>query len=103
LGAGFLFVVSAFPRLKGRGPTEAPPAVGGPSIALPGAAVPPRGPVKYRRENDGCVLYTVGPNIKDDGGYGLFLLGERKPSDNDQKYHAPGDDVGVRIPPPKPY
>ncbi len=56
--------------------------------------------LKYRREKEGYVLYAVGPNLKDDNGYGMQLLGERKPS-ADEPFPVPDDDVGVRVPLPE--
>jgi len=49
------------------------------------------GRVQYRREKDGYALHTVGPNLKDDGGYGRWPLGQK-----DFEY----DDVGFRVPLP---
>jgi hypothetical protein len=49
------------------------------------------GRVQYRREKEGYALYTVGPNLKDDGGYGRWPLGQK-----DFEH----DDVGFRVPLP---
>jgi len=49
------------------------------------------GRVQYRREKDGYALYAVGANLKDDGGYGRWPLGQK-----DFEY----DDVGFRVPLP---
>ena len=49
----------------------------------------------YARRGEGYLLYSVGPNGKDDGGKGL----------DDRKNNEDWDDVTVRVPavvPPKP-
>jgi hypothetical protein len=45
-------------------------------------------PLVYRREKDRFVLYSVGPNGKDDGGKNYFLAYTGKPSD-DVEFRAP--------------
>jgi len=46
-------------------------------------------PLIYRLEGKGYLLYSVGPNGKDDGG--LFYTDD-----------PPGDDIGIRVPAPEP-
>ena len=58
------------------------------------------GQIKYRQEKDGYVLYSVGPNLKDDGGLSVSVWGREKAPGDGQRGSELPDDVGFRVPLP---
>ena len=48
------------------------------------------GPFHYRRDGEGYLLYSVGPNSKDNGG--------RSHSDDPKRYDPDADDIAIRVP-----
>jgi type II secretory pathway pseudopilin PulG len=54
------------------------------------------GPLRYKRTKTGCVVYSIGPNGKDDGGASRSLS-----SDDDASVPPDADDVAIAMPWPK--
>ncbi len=65
------------------------------------AAVPEdpfaKGPLRYKRTETGCVVYSIGPNGKDDGGASRSFVG----SDDDASIPADADDLAIVMPWPE--
>ena len=57
------------------------------------------GPIRYKREPKGYVLYSVGPNGKDDGGRNYREKCQDSPDDKEPQIPAHADDFSVRLPP----
>ena len=51
------------------------------------------GPLRYKREGPGYVLYSVGRNGKDDGGRASWDNDQEHPGDNEGR-----DDIAIRVP-----
>jgi hypothetical protein len=51
--------------------------------------------IRYKREGTGYLLYSLGPNGKDDGGRGRHM---DPPPDEDEKLEEDADDIGFRMP-----
>jgi hypothetical protein len=64
------------------------------------AAVPvdpfANGPMRYKRTQTGCIVYSIGPNGKDDGGASHSFS-----SDDDASIPPDADDVAIVMPWPK--
>ena len=50
-------------------------------------------PMRYRRTDDGCILYSVGPNGRDDGGRNATWDWD------DDSLAEDADDIYLRLPP----
>jgi hypothetical protein len=58
------------------------------------------GPIRYKREPEGYVLYSVGPNGKDDGGHNWsFESNSDEPENQQRKIPHDADDFFIRLPP----
>ncbi|MCS7303649.1 MAG: hypothetical protein NZ602_00895 [Thermoguttaceae bacterium] len=83
------FALAAYQAEQGRYPKQLEELVPRYLAAVPMDAFAPQKPLIYRRTEEGVILYSVGPNGKDDGGRSLDC-----PASEDQRE---GDDLVLRM------